>query len=75
MHLNTDIVALSFGMSWEAGQDISPAVSIVKMLCVFQALADRIAVHCSLVRGEYNRAWNEVLLTEDCDEDSMVSPH
>ncbi|ELT95018.1 hypothetical protein CAPTEDRAFT_165326 [Capitella teleta] len=34
---------------------------------LFKALADRIAVHCSLVRGEYNRAWNEVLLTEDDD--------
>ena len=31
----------------------------------FQALADRIAVSCSLVRGEYNRAWNEVMLCED----------
>ena len=31
----------------------------------FQALADRIAVSCSLVRGDYNRAWNEVKL---CDE-------
>lgn len=27
-----------------------------------QCLADRIGVSCSLVRGEYNRAWNEVLL-------------
>ncbi|XP_074650808.1 armadillo repeat-containing protein 3-like [Tubulanus polymorphus] len=32
---------------------------------LFKALADRIAVPCSLVRGEYNRAWNEVML---CDE-------
>ena len=31
----------------------------------FQALADRIAVSCSLVRGEYNRAWNEVMLCEE----------
>jgi len=34
---------------------------------LFKALADRIAVHCSLVRGEYNRAWNEVMLTDDDD--------
>lgn len=32
---------------------------------LFKALADRIALSCSLVRGEYNRAWNEVML---CDE-------
>ena len=36
----------------------------------FQALADRIAVGCSIVRGEYNRAWNEVLIA---DEDTAVS--
>jgi len=32
---------------------------------LLQTLADKIAVSCSLVRGEYNRAWNEVLLPED----------
>lgn len=31
--------------------------------CVFQALADRIGLTCSLVRGSYSRAWNEVLLS------------
>lgn len=30
-----------------------------------QVLADRIFVKNSLVRGEYNRAWNEVWLSED----------
>ncbi|XP_066534229.1 armadillo repeat-containing protein 3 isoform X2 [Hoplias malabaricus] len=30
---------------------------------LYKALADRIGVSCSLVRGEYNRAWNEVLLS------------
>ncbi|KAL1006590.1 hypothetical protein UPYG_G00074170 [Umbra pygmaea] len=29
---------------------------------LYKVLADRIGVSCSLVRGEYNRAWNEVLL-------------
>lgn len=29
-----------------------------------QALADRIALPCTLTRGEYNRAWNEVMLPE-----------
>uniref|UniRef100_A0A8C5A1J2 Armadillo repeat containing 3 n=1 Tax=Gadus morhua TaxID=8049 RepID=A0A8C5A1J2_GADMO len=29
---------------------------------LFKCLADRVGVSCSLVRGEYNRAWNEVLL-------------
>lgn len=32
---------------------------------LFKTLADKIAVSCSLVRGEYNRAWNEVLLPEE----------
>ncbi|KAJ8375062.1 hypothetical protein SKAU_G00056420 [Synaphobranchus kaupii] len=31
---------------------------------LFKALADRIGVSCSLVRGDYNRAWNEVRLLE-----------
>ena len=31
---------------------------------LFKALADRIGVPASLVRGEYNRAWNEVTLME-----------
>ena len=32
-----------------------------------QALADRIAVGCTLERGDYNRAWNKVMLTDDSD--------
>lgn len=31
---------------------------------LFKTLADKIAVGCSLTRGEYNRAWNEVLLPD-----------
>ncbi|XP_022325530.2 armadillo repeat-containing protein 3-like isoform X1 [Crassostrea virginica] len=31
---------------------------------LFKTLADRIALPCTLTRGEYNRAWNEVMLTE-----------
>ncbi|XP_062900304.1 armadillo repeat-containing protein 3 [Mobula hypostoma] len=31
---------------------------------LFKALADRIGINCSLVRGEYNRAWNEVMLID-----------
>ncbi|XP_048777084.1 armadillo repeat-containing protein 3-like isoform X5 [Ostrea edulis] len=31
---------------------------------LFKALADRIALPCTLTRGEYNRAWNEVMLPE-----------
>ncbi|KAL2085899.1 hypothetical protein ACEWY4_019219 [Coilia grayii] len=31
---------------------------------LFKALADRIGLGCSLVRGDYNRAWNEVLITD-----------
>ncbi|XP_056593979.1 armadillo repeat-containing protein 3 [Triplophysa dalaica] len=29
---------------------------------LFKVLADRIGLRCSLVRGQYNRAWNEILL-------------
>lgn len=32
---------------------------------LFKVLADRIGMPCSLVRGEYNRAWNEVTLVKD----------
>ncbi|KAM9387516.1 armadillo repeat-containing protein 3 [Phaethornis superciliosus] len=32
---------------------------------LFKVIADRIGIHCSLVRGEYNRAWNEVKLIDD----------
>ncbi|NXS92166.1 ARMC3 protein, partial [Jacana jacana] len=32
---------------------------------LFKVIADRIGVRCSLVRGEYNRAWNEVELVDD----------
>ncbi|XP_029506461.1 armadillo repeat-containing protein 3 isoform X2 [Oncorhynchus nerka] len=35
---------------------------------LYKVLADRIGVSCSLVRGEYNRVWNEVLL-------SVGTPH
>ncbi|XP_018616416.1 armadillo repeat-containing protein 3 [Scleropages formosus] len=31
---------------------------------LYKTLADRIGLSCSLVRGEYNRAWNEVRLIE-----------
>ncbi|KAL5011438.1 hypothetical protein ScPMuIL_009989 [Solemya velum] len=31
---------------------------------LFKVLADRIAVGCTLTRGDYNRAWNEVLLPD-----------
>ncbi|XP_062423693.1 armadillo repeat-containing protein 3 isoform X4 [Rhea pennata] len=32
---------------------------------LFKVIADRIGISCSLVRGEYNRAWNEVKLVDD----------
>ncbi|XP_064906856.1 armadillo repeat-containing protein 3 isoform X3 [Columba livia] len=32
---------------------------------LFKVVADRIGIGCSLVRGEYNRAWNEVELVDD----------
>ncbi|KAK0062177.1 armadillo repeat-containing protein 3-like isoform X7 [Biomphalaria pfeifferi] len=38
---------------------------------LYKTLADRIALPCSLTRGEYNRAWNEVLLPDE-DEDPLI---
>ncbi|NWH57435.1 ARMC3 protein, partial [Geococcyx californianus] len=32
---------------------------------LFKVIADRIGIGCSLVRGDYNRAWNEVELVDD----------
>ncbi|XP_060104356.1 armadillo repeat-containing protein 3 isoform X1 [Heteronotia binoei] len=32
---------------------------------LFKVLADRIGISCTLVRGEYNRAWNEVKLVDE----------
>ncbi|XP_014464445.1 armadillo repeat-containing protein 3 isoform X1 [Alligator mississippiensis] len=32
---------------------------------LFKVIADRIGVGCTLVRGEYTRAWNEVKLVDD----------
>lgn len=31
---------------------------------LFKTMADRLGIPCSLVRGNYNRAWNEVILGE-----------
>ncbi|KAJ7408629.1 Armadillo repeat-containing protein 3 [Willisornis vidua] len=32
---------------------------------LFKVIADRIGIGCTLVRGKYNRAWNEVKLVDD----------
>ncbi|KAL8577393.1 hypothetical protein ACOMHN_060215 [Nucella lapillus] len=34
---------------------------------LFKALADRLSIGCTLTRGQYNRAWNQVMLTEEED--------
>lgn len=38
---------------------------------LFKVLADRIGLSCTLTRGEYNRAWNEILLTDDNDNPEL----
>lgn len=35
---------------------------------LFKALADRLSIGCTLSRGQYNRAWNEVMVADDDDE-------
>lgn len=39
----------------------------------FQCLADCIGMSCTLVRGDYNRAWNEVLLFDGNPSDNGCS--
>ncbi|NWV94195.1 ARMC3 protein, partial [Machaerirhynchus nigripectus] len=41
---------------------------------LFKAIADRIGISCSLVRGKYNRAWNEVKLVEDSPKGLLLPP-
>ncbi|NWT10192.1 ARMC3 protein, partial [Vireo altiloquus] len=41
---------------------------------LFKAIADRIGIGCSLVRGQYNRAWNEVKLVEDSPKGLLLPP-
>ncbi|KAM7071251.1 armadillo repeat-containing protein 3 [Acridotheres tristis] len=41
---------------------------------LFKVLADRIGIGCSLVRGKYNRAWNEVKLVEHSPEGLLLPP-
>lgn len=53
------------GLSVQATDLCEEAYISCSFVSRFQALADRIAVSCSLVRGEYNRAWNEVMLCEE----------
>lgn len=35
---------------------------------LFKALSDRCGIPCSLVRGQYNRAWNEIMLVDDHEQ-------
>lgn len=41
---------------------------------MFQCLADSIGLSCTLVRGEYSRAWNEVLLLSPSSDESFAMP-
>ncbi|XP_055661253.1 armadillo repeat-containing protein 3 isoform X3 [Falco peregrinus] len=45
---------------------------------LFKVIADRIGIGCSLVRGKYNRAWNEVKLVDDSPQGIaglLLPPH
>ncbi|XP_060717598.1 armadillo repeat-containing protein 3 [Tachysurus vachellii] len=42
---------------------------------LFKVLSDRIGLSCSLVRGDYNRAWNEVLLPSTTTRATGLYPH
>ncbi|XP_064385237.1 armadillo repeat-containing protein 3-like [Halichondria panicea] len=39
---------------------------------LYKVLCDQLGVPCSLVRGEYGRHWNEVLVRGQCDESESV---
>ncbi|KAB5533125.1 hypothetical protein PHYPO_G00128200 [Pangasianodon hypophthalmus] len=41
---------------------------------LFKVLADRIGLSCSLVRGQYSRAWNEVLLPSTTTKATGFNP-
>ncbi|XP_062350325.1 armadillo repeat-containing protein 3 [Cinclus cinclus] len=41
---------------------------------LFKVIADRIGIGCSLVRGKYNRAWNEVKLVERSPRGLLLPP-
>ncbi|XP_041900005.1 armadillo repeat-containing protein 3 isoform X7 [Corvus kubaryi] len=41
---------------------------------LFKVIADRMGIGCSLVRGKYNRAWNEVKLVEDSPKGLLLPP-
>ncbi|NWT56121.1 ARMC3 protein, partial [Erythrocercus mccallii] len=41
---------------------------------LFKVLADRIGIGCTLVRGQYNRAWNEVKLVERSPKGLLLPP-
>ncbi|XP_068861858.1 armadillo repeat-containing protein 3 isoform X8 [Aphelocoma coerulescens] len=41
---------------------------------LFKVIADRMGINCSLVRGKYNRAWNEVKLVEDSPKGLLLPP-
>lgn len=50
-------------------------ISSVLTHCGLQVLSDRIGLSCSLVRGDYNRAWNEVLLPSTTTRATGLYPH
>jgi hypothetical protein len=41
-------------------------------MCKLQAIGDRTGVPSSLVRGEFNRAWNELALSEESEVIRML---
>lgn len=41
---------------------------------LFKTLADRISLPCSLIRGDYNRAWNEIVLQTETKPDALEYP-
>ncbi|NXL16655.1 ARMC3 protein, partial [Setophaga kirtlandii] len=41
---------------------------------LFKVIADRIGIGCSLVRGQYNRCWNEVKLVEYSPKGLLLPP-
>ncbi|XP_069770713.1 armadillo repeat-containing protein 3 isoform X3 [Narcine bancroftii] len=63
-------------LKYELRSNIIPIGKIQKGIyyhraLLFKALADRIGINCSLIRGEYNRAWNEVMLIDCPPQDTI----
>ncbi|PSN45075.1 hypothetical protein C0J52_04013 [Blattella germanica] len=68
-----------FELKRELGTNVIPLGHIrvgrfLERAMLFKVLADRIGLPCSLVRGEYQRAWVEIAIPESAYEEKLAFP-